>query len=381
MKKIVLFLIILLIMIFLSCYQESSNQSTLSDKLQQALEEGLAASRGKGISAAIILPGGETWTGASGISHGTIPVTPDMRFSTGSIAKMFTATIILQLAEEGILSLDDPLGKWIPESYPHVDRSITLRQLLSHTGGLFDIVDNPEFWQLIYGQPDLSWSPGDIITRLNQPALYPPGTGWNYSSTPGYALLRMMIPRITGVDIPTVSKNRIWAPYGMNSSFVYMGGELPGNIAHCWLDQNGDGFYDDFSIWSRTAIASATGGEVFSTPLDLVNWIRALYHDRTVFSQEILDQMLDFYSPCTGEEEMCAGYGLGAFRFNPDLFNSLTVIGHSGNAEGWAAVCGYLPDYGISMAFMDNTQKGEAMGVVNDILRIAIEHLDENTTK
>ncbi len=86
------------------------------------------------------------------------------------------------------------------------------------------------------------------------------------------------------------------------------------------MDLDGDGTYDDFFSWPRKAFASAIGSEVFSTAEDLAKWTYSLFHDRTVLRQESLDQMLTFHSPCTGEEFVTAGYGLGVVKFNPPSF-------------------------------------------------------------
>ena len=184
MKKTLLMLmmlLLLLIMLFMSCVDESSTEQTLEEKLQQALDDRLRASNGKGISAAIILPDGQTWTGVSGMSHAATPITSNMRFAAGSIGKIFTGTTILQLAEEGRLDLDDPLSRWIPEKYPYVDPTITIRQLLNHTSGLYNFVDNHEWWASLFSEPERFWVPGDVITEFNRESLFPKGTDWNYS--------------------------------------------------------------------------------------------------------------------------------------------------------------------------------------------------------
>ena len=85
--------------------------------------------------------------------------------------------------------------------------------------------------------------------------------------------------------------------------------------------------------------------------------------------------MMVFHSPCP-DEELVNGYGLGVCNFNQDLFNGHIVWGHGGDALGYAAACLYLPDYGVCLAFMDNTEEGETMWVINDLLDIIIQHLD-----
>jgi D-alanyl-D-alanine carboxypeptidase len=350
-------------------------EPTLAERLQAALDAGVNPVTGKGIAAAVILPDGWTWTGASGISHGHTFITPEMPFASGSIHKSFTAATILQMAEEGLIHLDDQLGQWLP-TYPYIDDTITIRQLLNHTSGIFDMVDNHDFWVAIFADPARVWTPGEMVLAFQREALFPPGAGWNYSSS-GYALLRVIIMNISGTDTATAYRDRFFTPLGMANSFTSMGEALPPHVAHGWWDLNGDGAYDDFSVWPRTAFISGTGGEVWSTAEDLARWGRALLHDRVVLGQPILDQMLTLYSPCTGEEFMVDAYGLGVMRFNPDLVDGLEAIGHGGNAPGFAAGYFYLPEYGISIGIMDNTEEGDSMGAtMGNLLEVIVNHVD-----
>jgi uncharacterized protein (TIGR02145 family) len=343
-----------------SCTSDTTQAQTLPERLQKVLDSSLESGPGKGLSAAVIMPDGEIWRGTSGVSHGTTEITPEMRFAAGSIGKMFTAAAILQLAEEGSLTLEDPLNEWLPD-YPHIDNTITIRQLLNHTGGIADFADVPAYWDSIFATPSRIWTPAEIVTAFAAEPLYPKGTGWNYSTT-GYDLLRMIIMRITGSDLPAVYQERFWGPLGLTHSLASLGDDLPADIAHPWYELHGAG-YEDFSSWPRTAFASGIAGEVWTTAEDLARWNRALLIDKTVMSGALLDQMLTFHSPCTGEEFVCAGYGLGVALFNPDLVNGEVALGHSGNAPGYAAAGLCLPDLGVCIGVVDNTEAGEAIGI------------------
>jgi CubicO group peptidase (beta-lactamase class C family) len=120
------------------------------------------------------------------------------------------------------------------------------------------------------------------------------------------------------------------------------------------------------------------GGGVFSTAEDLAKWSQALFREGRVLSEQSLDQMLAFHSPTPGEP-LVAGYGLGVVRFSPELFNGLEVWGHSGNAPGYAAGCLFLPDYGVSIGIMVNTEAGEAMPTLFDLLNVITSHLDPSS--
>ena len=97
-----------------------------------------------GISAAVIVPGFKTWTGVSGNSQKNVPIEKDMLFDIGSIEKNFEATLVLKYVEANLLSLDDPISKYLP-SYPNVDDDVTIRQLLDHTSGVFNVFEHPDF--------------------------------------------------------------------------------------------------------------------------------------------------------------------------------------------------------------------------------------------
>ncbi len=326
----------------------------------------------------MILPDGAKWVGVSGVSHGTTPVTPDMPFAAGSITKTWTAATILQLAEEGVLTLEDPLSEWLP-AYPNVDSTITIRQLLNHTGGIYDFVEHPDYWQAaIWDDPARSWPPEEtILTYLLEP-YFPKGEGWHYS-TSGYILLRMIIQEATGSEISTEYRSRFWDPLGLDRTYLAVEEELPENTAHGWWDLDGDGVYDDFGSTPRNAFSSGTGGQVFSTAEDLAEWAHALYHERTVLDQKSFDEMVAFLPVDTEEEPLLAGYGLGAMRFSPELFNDLEVWGHGGNAPGYAAGSFYLPDYGVSIGVTDNTEHGDAMGTLDDLISIVLRNVQETS--
>jgi D-alanyl-D-alanine carboxypeptidase len=345
-----------------------------AQELQEAVDSGLEAYGGMGISVAVIVPGYKPWVGVSGVSHGTIPITPDTLFSAGSITKMSTAATILQLAEEGVLTLDDPLHKWLPD-YPNIDSTITIRQLLNHTGGVYDMVRHPDYWNAMLADPARPWKPEEIVATFLLEPYFPKGTDWHYS-TPGYILLRMIIKEATESKVSAEYRNRLWTPLALENTFLAVEEALPENTAHGWFDIDGDGAYDDLP--SFPAFYSGVGGGVFSTAEDLAKWSQALFREGRVLSEQSLDQMLAFHSPTPGEP-LVAGYGLGVVRFSPELFNGLEVWGHSGNAPGYAAGCLFLPDYGVSIGIMVNTEAGEAMPTLFDLLNVITSHLDPSS--
>jgi len=228
------------------------------------------------------------------------------------------------------------------------------------------MVRHPEYWKAMLAAPARSWKPEEIVTTFLLEPDFPKGTGWHYSSS-GYLLLRMIIKEATGSEVAAEYRNRLWNPLALENMFLAGEEVLPENTAHGWFDVDGDGAYDELT--SFTSFYSGVGGGVFSTAGDLARWSQALFHEDRVLSERSLDQMLAFHSPTPGEP-LVAGYGLGVLRFSPELFNGLEIWGHGGNAPGYTAGCLFLPDYGVSIGIMGNTEEGEANPTLNDLLNI-----------
>ena len=135
-KIITIAIILSTIFIFILTSFSYGDDKPIEEKLQNVLDERIRNYGTRGVSAAVIIPYQKVWKGVSGISHNNVSMNPDMLFAIGSITKNFVATLTLKLAEEGVLSLDDPLSKWLPD-YPHIDNTIIIRQLLDHTSGIY----------------------------------------------------------------------------------------------------------------------------------------------------------------------------------------------------------------------------------------------------
>ena len=137
----------------------------LDERLQKVLDRGIKKHKIRGVSAAIVFGTDSLWLGSSGISHDTISMKPDMLFSIGSITKNFVAALTLKLAENGKLSLDDPISKWLP-AYPYIDSNIKVRQLLNHTSGIYMFWNNDDLWEALKKDRNRIWSPEEVLETI-----------------------------------------------------------------------------------------------------------------------------------------------------------------------------------------------------------------------
>jgi D-alanyl-D-alanine carboxypeptidase len=325
-------------------------------ELQIVLDQALRDGQGQydlGISAAVMVPGYKPWVGVAGYSHPGVPVTDDMLFNMGSIAKSFEAALALKLAEEGVLDLDQPISTWLPE-HANVDGRITVRQLLNHSSGLYNVFEHPDFpWvgpDVDYGR---QWGLGEVLDRFVGAPYGPPGYAQHYSST-NYLLLTAIIEQTTGAPVPDEVKRRFLEPLELDHTVMSMG-ELPPpsfTVAHPWVDVDFDAGLEDLSGQPQTWIATMTHPVLYSTPEDMARWMHALYHEGRVLSEQSLQEMLTIPETTLPDPEG-GRYGLGVVDYSEIL--GTRVIGHGGSSLGYSAAALYLPEYGLSVAWSINT--------------------------
>ncbi len=341
----------------------------IAQRLQGALDSALTATGTMGVSVAVIMPDGALWTGVSGLSHPGAPVTPDMLFDMGSTGKNLMAALVLDLVEDGLLSLDEPIRKYLP-SFPNVNGRITIRQLLNHTSGLYMWVEHPEApTNTPFNEIDFEkwWTVEEMFSKLGGKPYFAPGEGWHYTQA-GYQLARMIVEQVTESTAPVEIQRRLLDPLDIHGMLLDLKEPVSARyrIAHNWFDTDGDGTPEDISGKSRNWINSLSGIYYFATMESLVRWLRGLYDGR-VLRQASLDEMLDFYGPLP--EEGLAGYGLGTEQF---IMGSVEMWGHKGSIYGYRTGVYHLPQFNITIALSINShsdEKGYAMfGSVMDVL-------------
>lgn len=289
---------------------------TWADRFQTVLDSLVKAKNIKGASAAVLVPGQGIWTGVSGISTYGEPITPDMRFGIASNTKLFTAVLLLKLQEQGVLSLDDQLDKWLP-SYPNIDSSATIRQVLSHQAGFYDIIeDNPGWSNTMLANPTHLWTREEILSKTGAPA-FAPGQGWKYSST-GYILLSLVIEAATGKSYTQNMHELIFNPLELNETFIAANEEPNGPVA---LEWNGSNELTNTPMIAQYSFFSAAGA-IFSTARNMVKWYNDLFRGK-VLSENSLQQLTNF------DPVELYGLGLIAFSINhPYYFHPGIAIGY-----------------------------------------------------
>jgi CubicO group peptidase (beta-lactamase class C family) len=267
-------------------------------------------------------------------------LTPASVFHLASVTKTLTAAAILQRVERGQLSLDDDITKYVPDAPTH-GRRITLRQLLSHTSGLFD------FAEVDVGERRGGFTPAQIVDLVREkPPLFEPGTAWGYSNT-GYALLGLTLEKLEGgTPWAQVMERQLFAPLGLRSLGEVaqpVKGLVPG-----WGKRKG--------AWRRFEPTQMTmpyaAGGLHGTVDDLARWSAALDAGK-VLKPATLAQAFTRQRLASGAE---ATYGLGWMLTDDGPYR---VQSHAGDIDGFQTILYRVPARGLTVVLLSNNDSAE----------------------
>lgn len=363
-------LILVAFSLLFASFSSSEAKTAIDERLQRVLDRGIEKYDARGVSAAAVFSDRRVWTGTGGISHDTVPIAPSMLFAIGSITKNVVATLTLRLAEEGLLSLDDPLSKWLP-AYPHVDESISIRQLLNHTSGLYMFWDNEEIWEALKRDKTKIWTPEEVLAYIKEP-YFAPGTASRYSNT-NYLLMALIIEKATNSKLSTEFRKRFWEPMGIEEAYLSIEEKISDNQAHVYGDncQYGDSV-SDVTFLPRASHESITYGSagLFMTAGALANWCHALFEGE-VLQPASMEEMLQFVD--TPSIPNMRAYGLGVQVFERGLSCGEEAIGHGGANIGTTAYMVHVPEHRFSVVVMVNAFPSECVdfvtkGLIEEIL-------------
>lgn len=326
----------------------------LATQFQTALDSSLETSGAPGATNAVITPDGFTWKGATGISNleTQTPMQADDIFSIGSLTKTFTAATILRVVEEGKLSLDDTLGEWLPEIAQNIPsgESITLRQLLNGTSGIYNYVENPLFLAESVGDfftgSNRDWEPEELVAyAFGQPRFSGNASSsiWTYPNT-GNILAGLIVEKATGSSFGTVLRKEVLEPLGLDNTFFAPEEQITENKARGYqnlleiIGLGQIGVLQDLTDLNPD-IAWTSGG-VSSNGEDIARFSSAVFGGEFLKS-ESLREMLTFVEegiPYEGDR-----YGLGVVSYNNEFVRQW---GKGGSIPGYRSEMRYFPENG-----------------------------------
>jgi D-alanyl-D-alanine carboxypeptidase len=311
--------------------------------IERALDDAWRASKAPGVVVGIWIPGEGSFVVAKGVGDIATgqPMRVDDHFRIGSITKTFTVTVLLQLADEKKLGLDDPVSKYL--SFVPNGQNVTLRMLANMTSGLASYTEDDAWVKIAFSNFQRVWTPRELVdVGLAQKPNFAPGTGWHYSNT-NTVLLGMVIEQVTGQRIADVFTAKIFKPLGLTNTVWPTSSALPTPYAHGITVQTLDDSQADAT--NRNPSWAFTAGELISTMEDLKRWVES-YATGSLLSPEMQKQRLTYVTlpPNTAVRK----YGLG-------VGSDHGWLGHTGELPGYNTGAYYLPSMKATIVMMVNS--------------------------
>ncbi len=331
--------------------------SLLGQKLDAIAGAGVLEKRSVGFSAGVARGQDTLLLKAYGKAdvEGDVPATVDTIFAIGSDTKQFTAAAILQLRDQGKLSLDDPITKWLPD-FDTRGNNVTLRHLLGHTSGITDLVDMPELRAMqLMRNPRISRE--EVYKVISHYSfVFPAGTMQLYSNS-NFWLLGLIIEKASGMSYENYIETKMFEPLGMTRSMYCNTSESVPNRA------NGYGMRSGVSRRVPDIVHTGTysAGALCSTAKDLITWLQALHGGKVLAPRSYTDMI----APSTLDDGTPLRYAKGLFVGEDS--HGLRFIGHDGGGFGFSSNTRWYPDARLAVVVLTNSEPDDVTAVADNL--------------
>jgi CubicO group peptidase (beta-lactamase class C family) len=312
---------------------------------------------------ALVQRGAEDLVAVAGGTTGSDPDVmcgPGTRFQVASVSKSFAAAAVLRLADQGALSVGDPVGRWLADC-PAAWDAITVHHLLSHTAGLVH-------WDGLPGLDMAGPIPAEEKLRIFRAAdlLSAPGTRFFYSS-PGFALLGHIVERASGQPYASFLAREFFGPAGMTATFAGNGAGLPGLAVGHVAGEPATSFDLD---------GLGTGaGDIWSTPGDLARWDRALAAGE-VLGEAALAAMLTVRTPIEDDDGVIRTEGYGYGWYLGSARGGHRMVYHTGDNPGFRSINAWFPDDDVRAIMLTNEDTTDVGTIVHQLVNAAFPVAD-----
>src|SRR5688572_30324223 len=329
-----------------------TDRSALVTRLDSLAAQGVVENRASGTVAAVVR-GNDTLLlkgyGKADVEW-NVPMPADAMFEIGSITKQFTAVALLQLRDEGKLSLDDPITKWLPD-FDTRGNTLMLRRLLDHTSGIKGLTEMPEFGTLVTNGRFPRDSAYALIKRY--PFEFPTGEAQIYNNS-AFWLLGLVVEKASGMTYEDYVEKKLFEPLGMKRSMYCNSAENIERRAHGYQVLNGQVRRAPTNVhtWPFSA------GSLCSTAGDMITWLQALHGGKVLSAKSYAE----FIMPSKLNDGTALRYSMG-IAVGPDV-RGLNYIGHGGAIGGFTAEAGWYPDGKAAVVVLMNSNGNIDPGAV-----------------
>jgi CubicO group peptidase (beta-lactamase class C family) len=312
-------------------------QEIAADRIDAYLRDEMARQQIPGLAIAVVKNGTIAIAkgyGLANVEH-QVPVKPETVFQSGSVGKQFTATAVMLLVEQGRVSLDDPITKYLPEGAPRWNR-IKVRHLLTHTGGTTDYPPEFDFRR--------DYTEAALVKRAAAiPLAFAPGAKWAYSNI-GYLLLGVLIHRVTGEFYGDFLKEKIFQPLGMTTTRIISEADIVPNRASGYRLVKGELKNQE---WVSPTLNTTADGALYLSVLDLAKWDASLYTERVLRA----DSLKRMWTPVTLNSGTTRPYGFG---WSLGDVRGHRIVQHGGAWQGFKSAIVRFPDDRLTVILLAN---------------------------
>lgn len=325
------------------------------DLLDEIISNGVV-----GMTMSVYKPQTGMWIGAGGMAdlHNAVSMKPCNISRVGSTVKMYTAVTVLKLQEEGKLNLDDKIADYLDgdviDKIENADQA-TIRQLLQHSSGIYNYIQNLVFQTASTNDLIREWKPEDLLEyAYNKNAYFPPGDDVTYSNT-NYIMLGMLIEIVEGKPFYDVFEEKLFLPLGLTLTKFAAEDPVPDGIVRGYID-----LYSNLQVLESTYFSgwdyyTADGG-LISNPYDMNRFFQELMRGH-IINANSLNEMQAWITPKEQDTEFFPiQYGLGIFRIETP--QGIAYM-HSGDAIGYYANMLYFPDDSTTIVYAVNSNYGK----------------------
>jgi CubicO group peptidase (beta-lactamase class C family) len=304
-----------------------------------------------------------------GISQVGVPVTPDMKWRPGSMAIPMLTTLVLQLQEQGKLSLDDTLSKWYPD-YPNADK-VTLRMLASVTSGYPDYIqENPPFQAAQLAEPFRQWTDDELLQyAFALPVVCDPGACFHYAHT-NFILLGRVVEKVTGKTVTELMQKNFLDKLKLTETKITKDPAIPEPALHAYTSERG--VYEESTGWSPSW-GLGNGLIMTSTAKDMTTLIKAVGTGKLLSKESASEQTENISKGLEGAPPQI-GYGLGVAVAGTDWVLQNPVF------NGYEGIAAYETTQRISIV-IDNThgpKAAEGTSIASEIFKALAAYLAPN---
>jgi D-alanyl-D-alanine carboxypeptidase len=339
-------------------------QQPILEKLQQLLDDAVTNS---GIPGAVMIvrTASAACIVASGVSNikTKTPMKPSDMLRIASMSKTFASTVLLKLSEEGKLSLDDTIGKYLDSATMDMitnGTEITIRQLLSMTSGIYEYYNNDDYFDAVEERESTDkWTPEEILPYIQgKPASFPPGQGWEYSNT-NYILLDMIVEKISGTSLAAEMRRIIHTPLNLENIFTELQESREGGFGGLMVRGYDCSEDPPVDITEENDALGLGDGGLISDVSGLAGFLFGLFKDKRILSQDSLDLMagfgnyVDLNAIPSDQKADAKDYGLALGRTDTTWGE---LWGHDGKSAGFEGEMGYLVEKQVAFAVLMNAE-------------------------